>query len=136
MINSRKEELKLTLNIEWTVYFETYFKIPLERWYQPARHRYEYFNKTFYWKCKYFVCTQWWKSCQLTRKLRSEKWIWFWLTKAHRFKSKISQQPRNWLFEYRLLKMIILREIFSKSPIDILCIDETKIESSFPDAQF
>ena len=29
-----------------------------------------------------------------------------------------------------------LREICSKSTIDILCIDETKLDSSYPDAQF
>ena len=29
-----------------------------------------------------------------------------------------------------------LKEIFSKSPTDILCIDETKLDSSNPDAQF
>ena len=29
-----------------------------------------------------------------------------------------------------------LREICSKLPIDILCIDDTKLDSSYPDAQF
>ena len=29
-----------------------------------------------------------------------------------------------------------LREICKESPIDILCVDETKIDSSYPDAQF
>ena len=33
-------------------------------------------------------------------------------------------------------KIDYLREICSKSPIDILCIDETKLDSSYPDAQF
>ena len=28
-----------------------------------------------------------------------------------------------------------LREIWKESPIDILCVDETKIDSSYPDAQ-
>ena len=31
-------------------------------------------------------------------------------------------------------KIDYLREICSKSPIDILCIDETKLDSSYPDA--
>ena len=29
-----------------------------------------------------------------------------------------------------------LREICKDSPIDVLCVDETKIDSSYPDAQF
>ena len=29
-----------------------------------------------------------------------------------------------------------LREICKESPIDIFCVDETKIDSSYPDAQF
>ena len=29
-----------------------------------------------------------------------------------------------------------LREICKESPIDVLCVDETKIDSSYPDAQF
>ena len=29
-----------------------------------------------------------------------------------------------------------LREVCRKAPIDLLCIDETKIDASFPDAQF
>ena len=29
-----------------------------------------------------------------------------------------------------------LREICKESPIDILCVDETKIDSTYPDAQF
>ena len=33
-------------------------------------------------------------------------------------------------------KIISLREILLKAPIDILCIDETKLDDSFPDAQF
>ena len=33
-------------------------------------------------------------------------------------------------------KIISLRELVNKAPIDILCIDETKIDQSFPDSQF
>ena len=33
-------------------------------------------------------------------------------------------------------KIISLREILLKAPIDILCTDETKLDDSFPDAQF
>ena len=33
-------------------------------------------------------------------------------------------------------KIISLRELANKAPIDILCIDETKIDESFPDSQF
>ena len=33
-------------------------------------------------------------------------------------------------------KIISLREMVNKAPIDILCIDETKIDESFPDSQF
>ena len=33
-------------------------------------------------------------------------------------------------------KIISLRELVNKSPIDILCIDENKIDESFPDSQF
>ena len=33
-------------------------------------------------------------------------------------------------------KIDFLREICKKAPFDILCVDETKIDSSFPDAQF
>ena len=33
-------------------------------------------------------------------------------------------------------KIISLREILSKVPIDILCVDETKLDSSYPNAQF
>ena len=33
-------------------------------------------------------------------------------------------------------KIISLRELVNKAPIDILCIDETKIDESFPDSQF
>ena len=33
-------------------------------------------------------------------------------------------------------KIINLREILLKAPIDILCIDETKLDAFFPDAQF
>ena len=33
-------------------------------------------------------------------------------------------------------KIDYLREIWSKSPIDILCIDQAKLDSSYPDAQF
>ena len=33
-------------------------------------------------------------------------------------------------------KIISLREFVNKAPIDILCIDETKIDESFPDSQF
>ena len=34
------------------------------------------------------------------------------------------------------IKITQLREACSKAPIDLLCIDETKIDASFPDAQF
>ena len=33
-------------------------------------------------------------------------------------------------------KVIPLREILSSAPIDVLCVDETKLDSSFPDHQF
>ena len=33
-------------------------------------------------------------------------------------------------------KINYLREVFLKRPIDIVCIDETKIYPSFPDSQF
>ena len=33
-------------------------------------------------------------------------------------------------------KMLNLKEILHKAPIDILCIDETKLDETFPDAQF
>ena len=33
-------------------------------------------------------------------------------------------------------KIINLKEVVEKAPIDILCIDETKIDESFPDSQF
>ena len=33
-------------------------------------------------------------------------------------------------------KFISLREVLSKAPIDILCVDETKLGASFPDHQF
>ena len=33
-------------------------------------------------------------------------------------------------------KVIPLREILSNAPIDVLCVDETKLDSSFPDHQF
>ena len=32
--------------------------------------------------------------------------------------------------------IITLREVVEKAPIDILCIDETKLDDTFPDAQF
>ena len=32
-------------------------------------------------------------------------------------------------------KIIYLRELISKAPIDIFCIDETKIDESFPNSQ-
>ena len=38
----------------------------------------------------------------------------------------------NSLFE----KIIYLREICLKTSIDILCVDETKLDSSYPNAQF
>ena len=33
-------------------------------------------------------------------------------------------------------KIIGVREMIAKSPLDIFCVDETKIDESFPDAQF
>ena len=33
-------------------------------------------------------------------------------------------------------KIVSLREVLSKAPIDILCVDETKLDASFPDHQF
>ena len=33
-------------------------------------------------------------------------------------------------------KIINLRDVFAKVPIDILCADETKLDDSFPDSQF
>ena len=33
-------------------------------------------------------------------------------------------------------KIIILRELLSKAPIDTLCVDETKLHASFPHHQF
>ena len=41
-----------------------------------------------------------------------------------------------WLFECKLLKHESERVILSNALIDILCLDEAKIEFSFPDAQF
>ena len=34
-----------------------------------------------------------------------------------------------------LLKIVQLTDIFRTSPIEILCIDETKLDSSFPNAK-
>ena len=33
-------------------------------------------------------------------------------------------------------KIINLRDVVAKVPIDILCVDETKLDESFPDSQF
>ena len=33
-------------------------------------------------------------------------------------------------------KIVSLRDVIAKVPIDILCIDETKLDDSFPDSQF
>ena len=33
-------------------------------------------------------------------------------------------------------KIVSLRSVFAKARIDILCIDETKLDDSFPDSQF
>ena len=33
-------------------------------------------------------------------------------------------------------KVIPLREVLSKAPIDVLCVDENKLDSSVPDHQF
>ena len=33
-------------------------------------------------------------------------------------------------------KIVSLREVLSKASIDILCVDETKLDASFPDHQF
>ena len=33
-------------------------------------------------------------------------------------------------------KIICLKDVISTSKIDILCIDETKLDASFPDSQF
>ena len=33
-------------------------------------------------------------------------------------------------------KIVSLRDVIAKVPIDILCIDETKLGDSFPDSQF
>ena len=33
-------------------------------------------------------------------------------------------------------KVISLREVLSNAPIDVLCVVETKLDSSFPDRQF
>lgn len=57
---------------------------------------------------------------------------------THRVKINISLQPCNWLFEYELLKRENNKstEILPKAPIDILCLDKTKFDSSFIDAQF
>ena len=33
-------------------------------------------------------------------------------------------------------KIICLRDVVAKVPIDILCVDETKLDDSFPDSQF
>ena len=35
-----------------------------------------------------------------------------------------------------VIKIRELREIRKKSPIDILCLDETKLDGSYPDSQF
>ena len=39
-----------------------------------------------------------------------------------------------WLFEYKLLKHESERVILSNALIDIFCLDETKVEFTFPDA--
>ena len=33
-------------------------------------------------------------------------------------------------------KILNLKDVLHKAPIDILCIDETKLDETFPDAQF
>ena len=33
-------------------------------------------------------------------------------------------------------KIISLREIIAKAPLDVICIDETKLDESFPSSQF
>ena len=55
-----------------------------------------------------------------------------------RFEINMSLQPCNWLFEYELLKRENNKstKIFSKAPIDILCLDKTKFDSSFIETQF
>ena len=49
--------------------------------------------------------------------------------------------PQNPIISYLNInslrnKIFHLREICDKAPVDILCIDETKIDPSFPDSQF
>ena len=49
--------------------------------------------------------------------------------------------PNNPIIDYLNInslkeKIICLRDIISTSKIDILCIDETKLDTSFPDSQF
>ena len=33
-------------------------------------------------------------------------------------------------------KIISLREIIAKAPLDVFCVDETKLDDSFPNSQF
>ena len=42
----------------------------------------------------------------------------------------------NPIIGYLNIKITQLREVCRKAPIDVLSIDETKLDASFPDAQF
>ena len=52
---------------------------------------------------------------------------------------KTYKKSHNWVPEHKFLKnlnFLSLKEILHKAPIYILCIDETKFDETFPDAQF
>ena len=51
---------------------------------------------------------------------------------------EFSKNTYNWVTKHKFLKNqdLCLKEILHKAPIDILCIDETKLDETFPDAQF
>ena len=49
--------------------------------------------------------------------------------------------PNNPIIEYPNInilqnKIISLREIIAKAPLDVFCVDETKLDDSFPNSQF
>ena len=48
------------------------------------------------------------------------------------------KNPIIWYLNINSLrtKILSLKEILHKAPIDILCIEETKLDETFPDAQF
>ena len=58
--------------------------------------------------------------------------------KVSDFKPTYFNNPTNGYLNIKSLsaKITSLRKILSKAPIDILCLDQTKINSGFPDAPF